>query len=194
MGREPLVFVTTNAGKLREAAECLGAPVRGVSLALEELQSAELERVTRHKAAQAFGQLGRPLLVEDTALVFRAWGALPGPFIRHFEQHLGLAGLVRALAPFGDDAAEAVCGLGYHDGRRVHYFEGRSIGRIVAPRGSAGFGWDAIFCPDLQPAGRPAGSPPRTFGEMTAAEKNAVSHRRRALDRLAAHLRSPSAR
>ncbi|MBI4083366.1 MAG: non-canonical purine NTP pyrophosphatase [Candidatus Lambdaproteobacteria bacterium] len=184
MARAPLVFVTTNAGKLREAAECLGAPVRGVALALEELQSSDLEQVVRHKAARAFAQLGRPLLVEDTALVFRAWGALPGPFIRHFEQHLGLAGMVRALAPFGDDAAEAICGLGYHDGRAVHYFEGRSAGRIVAPRGSAGFGWDPIFRPEQQPEGQPAGSPPRTYAEMTPTEKNAISHRRRAFDRL----------
>jgi XTP/dITP diphosphohydrolase len=40
-----------------------------------------------------------------------------------------------------------------------------------APRGQNGFGWDAIFIPDGEA---------RTFGEMTAAEKDARSHRRRA--------------
>jgi len=181
MAGSPLTFVTGNADKLREAAEILATPVRGVSLRLEEVQTTDLRELVRHKARAAFDHLGRPLLVEDSGLVFRAWGELPGPFTKYFERHLGLAGMVRALAPFGDDRAEAVCALGYHDGARVHHFEGRVAGRIVHPRGSGGFGWDAIFAPE--------GSP-RTYAEMSAAEKNAGSMRRLALERLAAHLRA----
>ena len=47
----------------------------------------------------------------------------------------------------------------------------------AAPRGQNGFGWDAIFIPERET---------RTFGEMTPAEKDAVSHRSRAWRALAA--------
>jgi len=56
----------------------------------------------------------------------------------------------------------------------VKLFEGVVRGRIVAPRGDGGFGYDPIFEHDGQ-----------TFAEMTAAEKNAVSHRGRALAKFA---------
>jgi XTP/dITP diphosphohydrolase len=177
---EPLAFATTNAGKLREAQQWLGVPVQGVALELDELQTLDLAALTRHKAEQAHAALGRPVMVEDTALTFAAWGALPGPFVKFFLSELGPAGIVRALQPFGEERAEAVCTLGYHDGQRVHLFEGRVAGRIVAPRGTLGFGWDAIF----QPQGAE-----RTYGEMPPEEKQRHSMRARAFQALAQHLR-----
>jgi XTP/dITP diphosphohydrolase len=176
----PLLFVTTNAGKLREARDWLGVPVDGADLELDELQTTDLDALARHKTEQAFARLGRPLLVEDTALRFAAWGALPGPFVKFFLSELGPAGLVRALAPFGDDRAEALCTVGYHDGHRVHLFMGRVEGRIVPPRGEQGFGWDPIFEPEGEP---------RTFGEMALAEKQRHSMRARAFQAFAEHLR-----
>lgn len=175
----PVTFVTGNAGKLREAGEILGRPIRGVELDLEELQIVQLEPLVRHKAAQAYRLLGIPLMVEDTALVFAAWDTLPGPLIKHFLASLAVEGLAKALAPFGDCSAEALSGIGYHDGWRVHYFEGRISGEIVPPRGEGGFGWDSIF---------QAEGEQRTFAEMTAAEKHTLSMRARALAKLAAFL------
>ena len=55
--------------------------------------------------------------------------------------------------------------------------EGRTPGTIAAsPRGTGGFGWDAIFIPD---------GDTRTFAEMTGEEKDRLSHRRRAWEKLA---------
>jgi non-canonical purine NTP pyrophosphatase (RdgB/HAM1 family) len=177
----PLAFVTSNPGKLREAQQWLPVPLEGVALELDELQTTDLAALARHKAEQAYGLLGRPAMVEDTALTFAAWGALPGPFIKFFLSELGPAGIVRALQPFGNAEAEGVCTVGYHDGRRVHLFEGRVRGRIVPPRGAHGFGWDAIF--------QPQGSA-RTYGEMELAEKHGHSMRARAFQALAEHLRA----
>lgn len=176
-----LCFATTNPGKLREAREILAMPVEGVELELEELQTTDMEALVRHKAGQAWERLKRPVMVEDTALLFTAWGALPGVFIKFFLEHMGTEALAAALGPSGNDAAEAVCGVGYHDGGQVHYFEGRVAGSIVAPRGAGGFGWDAIFQP------RGGG---RTFAEMDPAEKHGYSMRGRALAGLEQHLRS----
>ena len=178
-----LHFATTNGDKLREAEEILGRPVTGVALDLAELQTTDLAELVRHKAAQAHAALGRPVLVEDTGLVFLAWGALPGPFIKFFLEHLGLDGLVRALGPFDDKRAEAVCTVGYHDGSTVQIVSGRTPGRIVPPAGNGGFGWDSIFVPDGQPGGAA-----RTFAQLDLAEKNACSMRGQALRALAERL------
>lgn len=175
-----LLFATGNPDKLREAREILGVPVEGAELALDELQTTSMEELVHNKAVQAWQKLERPVMVEDTALIFAAWGALPGVFIKFFLEHMGIDAMAAALEPSGNDAAEAVCGVGYHDGVRVHYFEGRVAGRIVKPRGAGGFGWDAIFQPE-------GGS--RSFAQMSAAEKHACSMRGQALARLAAFLR-----
>ena len=61
-----------------------------------------------------------------------------------------------------------------------HQFEGIVEGQIqTAPRGSGGFGYDPIFQPDGYD---------RTFAEMSLAEKNAISHRARALEKMIAFL------
>ena len=177
---QPLCFATSNADKLREAREILPITVEGVTMELDELQTTDLREVVRHKAEQAWRRLERPVMVEDTSLVFSAWGALPGVFIKFFLENLGPDGLVAALQPFGDDGAEAVCGVGYHDGGQVHYFEGRVAGRAVTPRGTGGFGWDVI----LQPR---SGS--RTCAEMEPGEKHGYSMRGQALAGLAEFLR-----
>jgi non-canonical purine NTP pyrophosphatase (RdgB/HAM1 family) len=64
--------------------------------------------------------------------------------------------------------------FGYHDGTACHVFAGTVVGSIPeTPRGTQGFGWDAIF--------QPHGSA-RTFAEMTAEEKDRFSMRRLALE------------
>ena len=177
-----LRFVTSNRDKLREATELLRRPLIVVNLELDELQTTDLERLVRHKAQQAYRRLRSPLIVEDTALVFKAWGELPGPFVKFFLRHLGLEGMVDALSPFENWDAEAICGVGFHDGVQVRYFEGRTPGTIVAPAGRSGFGWDPIF--------RPEGARV-TFAEMEAEEKHRLSMRAKAMRALAAHLDAP---
>jgi non-canonical purine NTP pyrophosphatase (RdgB/HAM1 family) len=180
-----LRFVTSNKDKLREAAELLRRPLAAVTLELEEIQTTDLERLVRHKTLQAYRSVRRPLIVEDTSLLFKAWGELPGPFIKFFLANLGLNGLVDALSAFENWDAVAVCGVGYHDGVEIHYFEGRAEGQIVAPRGAGGFGWDPIF--------RPLGAE-RTFAEMAPEEKHRYSMRAAAMKALSDYLASPRAK
>jgi XTP/dITP diphosphohydrolase len=76
--------------------------------------------------------------------------------------------------------AAFVAAVAYVDGAREIVVHGTMVGRLVrAPRGSNGFGYDPIF--------QPAGSE-RTSAELTVAEKDAISHRGRALRQLAARL------
>ena len=75
----------------------------------------------------------------------------------------------------GNQLAQAKTIIGYkHNNGNTHYFEGVVNGHIVSPRGK-GFGWDAIF----QPVNYA-----KTFGEMTPEEKNKISMRKLAAQKL----------
>jgi non-canonical purine NTP pyrophosphatase (RdgB/HAM1 family) len=171
-----LVLVTGSASKAREAREIFGRSLEQVEIDLPEIQALTVEEVAREKAREAFRRLERACVVEDSALGFSAWGGLPGPFIKWFEKAAGLEALCRSLDGFSDRSATAICVLAFRSETAQHTAVGRLEGTIAPkPRGDRGFGWDSIFIP--------RGSD-RTFAEMSAAEKNAISHRRKAWEEL----------
>jgi XTP/dITP diphosphohydrolase len=171
------VLVTGNDDKWREAQRILGRSLAREKLDLPELQAATTAEVALHKARAAFAMLGRPVIVEDAGVELRAFGSFPGPFIKFWETLGGLVSICRALDGPADRTATAVCVLGVCTAEGSYVVEGRTTGTIAAePRGTGGFGWDAIFIPE---------GAMRTFGEMTAEEKDRLSHRRRAWEQLA---------
>lgn len=174
MSRDPLVFVTSNPGKAREASRFLGRPVVARAIDLPELQSLDFEEVARAKARAAADALGTAVIVEDSGLSCAAWSGYPGPLTKWLTQAAGEAGLARMLDPFPDRSAEAVSVLAVArpGEREVLVAAGRVPGSIApSPRGANGFGWDVIFVPEGES---------RTFAEMSPEEKDAVSHRARA--------------
>ncbi|KAJ8918009.1 hypothetical protein NQ315_011462 [Exocentrus adspersus] len=178
---KPITFVTGNAKKLEEVLQILGAdfPRQLVSkkLDLPELQG-EIDQISILKAKEAHKQVQGPVVVEDTALCFNALKGLPGPYIKWFLDKLQPEGLYKLLEGFQDKSAQAVCTFAYHPGGEsdeVILFQGRTDGEIVSPRGARDFGWDPCF----QPVGYDV-----TYAEMPKSEKNKISHRYRALDKL----------
>jgi non-canonical purine NTP pyrophosphatase (RdgB/HAM1 family) len=171
-----LVLVTGSAWKAREAGEIFGQKIERAEIDLPEIQAATVEEIAREKSREAFRRIGRACVVEDSALSFAAWGGLPGPFIKWFEKAAGLEALCRSLDGFADRSASATCVLAFRSETDQLTAIGRVEGTIAPhPRGEGGFGWDSIFMP---------GGGSRTFAEMTAAEKNAISHRRKAWEEL----------
>lgn len=82
----------------------------------------------------------------------------------------------RLLAGFEDKTAIALCTIAYSTGdpsEPIRLFKGPTNGCIVEPKGEQGFGWDSCFQPDGYE---------KTYAEMTAAEKNSISHRGKALE------------
>lgn len=164
----------------------------GVAEVLEDAPT--LEGNARLKATAIVEATGRPALADDTGLEVAALGGAPGV---HSARYAGegasyaqnVAKLLAALQRAGavEPAARrarfrTVALLRWPDGREV-LSEGVVEGVVAsAPRGTAGFGYDPVFVPD--------GGQGRTFAELTAAEKNALSHRGRALRALAARLSS----
>ena len=170
-------FVTGNPNKVREAGEILGVALEQVNLPhLHEVQTHDLAEIIEDKTLQAHQAVNVPVLVEDSGLVFSAWNGLPGALVKWFESTVGCEGLLKMLEPFDNREAIAMCYVGYHDGKEIKTAKGVVQGRVADRlQGSNGFGWDTLFIPDGYD---------RTYAEMTAQEKNAISHRRRAFEAL----------
>jgi len=204
-------FVTTNPGKVREAREYLDDQVEQFEYDYVEPQAEDLHSVAAHGARAAYAHLDEPVIVDDSGLTIDAFGGFPGPYSSYVEEKLGIE-RVWELARKENDRGAAFRGvIAYCDGRPfeatpepvddqrrgqdlaaderagattdeqvqeghvpVKLFEGVVPGTIVAPRGDGGFGYDPIFEYDG-----------RTFAEMSTDEKNAVSHRGRALAKFA---------
>ncbi|TEB37125.1 inosine triphosphate pyrophosphatase [Coprinellus micaceus] len=188
MASQNLVFVTGNANKLKEVKAILsqgGHPIEidNQALDLPEIQGTTVE-VAIEKCKRAAELINGPCITEDTALAFIALGGLPGPYIKHFMAELGHEGLNKMLVGFDDKGAEAICTFAYSAGPGTEpiIFEGRTAGKIVPARGTKVFGWDPIFEPTV--------SGGQTYAEMDPQEKNKISHRYKALDKLRTYLQS----
>ena len=154
----------------------LGHPLSRAALPLDEIQEIVLAPVVVHKAHYAYARIHRPVLVEDTGLAFAAWNGLPGALVKWFLSSLGINGMCRLLRNETNRAATATTMFGYYDGILFRAFSGSVEGIIVEfPRGTRGFGWDALFQP-LESE--------RTFAEMAPEEKDHFSMRRLALEQL----------
>ncbi len=182
------VVATFNRHKAAELHVLLALPgVDLVSLAdwpgaepPEETGATLLENA-RIKARAAVSLTGLPAIADDTGLEVDALGGAPGV---HAARYSGpdatyasnVAKLLRELegVPPIDRTArfKTVCVAAWPDGRELHA-EGILEGAITeVPRGEQGFGYDPVF----QPAGES-----RTYAELSESEKNAISHRGRAV-------------
>jgi non-canonical purine NTP pyrophosphatase (RdgB/HAM1 family) len=176
-------FVTGNPNKAKEAGDILGIPLEQIEVAdLFEIQTQDLDELVSHKAQQAYDALCCPILVEDSGLVFHAWNGLPGALVKSFETTVGCKGMLKMLQSFDDRRARAICCLAVHDGKKIQIVRGEVEGTIANEiRGANGFGWDVLFIPEGYE---------KTYAEMNSAEKNTISHRKKALEKLKALLQS----
>lgn len=137
------------------------------------------------KAREGCRQSGLPTIADDSGLAVDALNGMPGVFSARWSGQHGndQANLQLVLDQIGDvpdeqRAASFVCtvALVLPEGKE-HLVDGRQSGRVLrAPRGEGGFGYDPIFLGDGQD---------RTNAELTPAEKDAISHRGKALRELA---------
>lgn len=174
---ERIVFVTGNAGKLRELRALLaphGVAVDQDDRGYPEIQADRLADVAAAGAQHLLGDgLEPPFVLEDAGLFVTALRGFPGVYSRHALDTIGCAGLLRLLE--GVEAETRTARFQAHlafvdDEGRLHGFEGRARGRIAErARGDGGFGFDPVFEPD--------GGGGRTFAELSDEEKGRLSHR-----------------
>jgi XTP/dITP diphosphohydrolase len=169
-----VTFVSTNPGKVREVREILapyGVTVRWKRRELPEPQADRIEDVVAAKL-DAVQDVAGPTMVEDSGLFIPALGGFPGVYSAHILR-IWKFGPILELMRSRPRAAYYRSVVGVRRGRRRWLFSGEVVGAIAeGPRGTGGFGYDPIFVPNGWD---------RTFAEGTAEEKNAISHRGRAV-------------
>lgn len=176
-----LTLVTGNPNKALEIGMILGIDhLANKAIDTPEIQSFSLEEIVKAKAEFAQKACASPVVVEDVSFHIDALGGFPGPFVKFWHKEVGYDRAVEIVEKMEDDGAFARCGVGYSDGTRFFYVEGRLSGTIVSPRGTSDFGFDRYF----QPEGET-----RTFGEMTKEEKNTISHRKLGWEAMRAKLK-----
>ncbi len=142
------VYVTGNSHKARLFNKMVGIDLVHQKVDIDELQSLDLKEIVRHKVIGAYEKIGKPVIVEDTRLTFNALGKLPGPLIKWFLDELGAEGICKLLNSYDDRSATAGAAIAYYDGDRLEIFETSLNGFISdEPRGTSGFGWNAVFIP-----------------------------------------------
>jgi non-canonical purine NTP pyrophosphatase (RdgB/HAM1 family) len=172
-------FITGNKGKFAESVGII-PDLEQVDIDLAEIQSLDARKIVEHKLQEAQKQQEGEFLVEDTSLYVEGLNGLPGPLIKWFLDTVGAEGVYKFASQYENVTAHAVVTVGYisADGK-IEYFEGKIKGKIAAPRGDHGFGWDPIFQPDGYN---------HTFAEMGVEEKNKISMRKVAFEKLKEHL------
>ncbi len=189
-----LVVASANADKVREIVAVLSEALdvelvprpEEVPEVLED--GATLVDNARLKAQALLQATGTAAVADDTGLEVDALGGAPGI---HAARYAGpnatyadnVDRLLRELDALGDGGGErrarfkSVAFVAFPDGSEI-WAEGVMEGTIAAaPRGDNGFGYDPVFEPETGGG--------RTFAEMSAAEKDALSHRGRAFRALA---------
>jgi XTP/dITP diphosphohydrolase len=194
---QSIVIATHNKGKLEEFAQLLG-PLGVKVQSAGELGLPEPEETettfrgnAKIKAFSAMKASGLIAIADDSGLCVDALDSAPGVYtadwagptrdwslaMRLVEEKLQTAGAVKPA----QRKAQFMCTLCvmWPNGE-TRYFEGVAPGQLVwPPRGALGHGYDPAFVPDGQAL---------TFAEMTHDEKNKISHRAKALEKLLADL------
>ena len=206
-----IVFATGNVGKLREASEILGEGFELVSLAdvgiLEDIPETgnTLRANSLQKAQYLYEKLGCNCFADDTGLEVDALGGAPGvytaryagddkDFNKNMDKVLYELGVVEGEARMAAELGIKVKPVSRRarfksvvtlviDGR-FRMFEGTLEGVIAHKKsGNGGFGYDPIFIADEYPG--------LTLADISEEEKNAISHRGKALRAMAEWLHDP---
>ena len=189
-----LVLATANAHKVEEMKSIL-APLGVIEILsiLDFPDMPEIEETEKTfegnailKAEACAEHTGKLSLADDSGIVVDALDGRPGVFSARYaptsaERNAKMLGEMEGV-PSGKLTARyvAAMALGKPDGRTIVRL-GKCEGEVaVAPRGESGFGYDPIFwLPDRE----------RTMAELSEQEKNAISHRGRAIEAILPDLR-----
>lgn len=177
-----IYFLSSNKFKIAEVQTILNSEninVLPVKEKINEIQSNDMEEIAIDKALKAFMRIGRPIIVEQTGLLLKDLGELPGGLTQIFWDSLEADNFSRYFSATETAQVVAKTVIAYCDGKCIKTFEGDIAGKIVfPPRGNREFQWDCVF----QPIGYE-----QTFAEM-GDKKNTISMRKIAIQKLKDYL------
>ena len=189
------IIATNNAKKLVElerilnplGIEAVSAKEAGVVLDDVDETGTTFSENAFLKANAAFEKTGMPAVADDSGICVDALGGRPGIFSARYCPELCVTDEDRTQrildemkdVPEGKRSAYFECAIVYVDKYVCESFTGRCEGTIgYEERGENGFGYDPIFLRDG-----------RTLAEMSSEEKNAISHRGAAMEKLVSYLK-----
>lgn len=192
-----IFLASRNPKKLREMERILAPLVPGVRvLGLDQVSAydepvedgATFAHNALLKARAGFRATGLPSVADDSGLCVDALNGMPGVLSARWSgqpksDDRNNALLLDQLAEVPDErrGAHFVCAVAFCADGVEELVEGRMEGRVIRQiRGEGGFGYDVLFEADDQPG--------RTTAELSIADKDAISHRGRALRALAPRL------
>ena len=190
-----LVFATNNQHKLEEARAITAGKFELLSLADIDCHddipetAPTLEGNALIKARWIFDRYGFDCFADDTGLMVDALGGEPGVLSARYagpghDSEANMRKLLANMEGKADRKAHFSTAVALILDGKEYLFEGRVDGTIASePGGENGFGYDPIFVAD---------ETGRRFAEMTAEEKNSISHRGRAMRKLAEFLENKS--
>ncbi|MGM9871840.1 MAG: non-canonical purine NTP diphosphatase [Muribaculaceae bacterium] len=183
-----IVFATNNRHKLDEVRQIVGSDIEIMSLAdigcAEDIPetSATIEGNAMQKCRYVAEHYGCDCFADDTGLEVEELGGAPGVMSARYAGGAGhdsaanMALLLRNMQGADNRAAQFRTVIALNLGGEYHTFEGIVRGKILdTPAGAGGFGYDPVFVPEGWT---------KTFAEATEEEKNAESHRGRAMRKL----------
>ncbi|PRY16300.1 XTP/dITP diphosphohydrolase [Pontibacter ummariensis] len=188
-----LCFATNNRHKLAEVSQMLAGKYNLLSLqdigCHEELAEDQdtLEGNSRQKAAYVWENYRVSCFADDTGLEVEALNGAPGVYSARYagpqrSDNDNIQLLLQNLAAHENRKARFRTSVTLILDGKEHQFEGIVEGHITKEwKGNKGFGYDPVFVPEGYD---------RTFAEMSAEEKNAISHRGRAIRKLVDFLKA----
>ena len=192
-----LVFASNNKHKLSEIVSIINSEkvtkFEIVSLSeigfFDEIEETgtTLEQNAEIKALTIFQKTGLDCFADDSGLEVEALDGRPGVFsARYYGENCTYEqNNTKLLDELKNETNRKACFrtvIALIIKGKIHYFEGRINGIITkTPIGESGFGYDPIFMPDGYNL---------TFAQMTSELKNAISHRKRAFEKMAEYLRN----
>lgn len=172
-----IIIATGNKNKLKEFQDILkDYELESVPVEIQEIQGTS-EEVILEKARQTYKVLNKRCIVEDTSFGFEEWNGLPGPYIKDFLKYLGYERLAHLTT---NKNATTTCLIALaNSAEDIVIFRGDVRGKVAEMKGDNGFQFDRVFIPDGYD---------KRFSEMTFEEKNRISHRHKAIEKLKEYL------
>lgn len=187
-----LVFATNNLHKVKEVQQMLPSEMELLTLSQVNINEdipedyPTLEGNALQKARYIFEKYGYSCFADDTGLEVEALNNEPGVYSARYagEHKSSEDNITKVLNNLGSNSNRNACFrtvIALILNGEEHLFEGRVDGTILTERhGSDGFGYDPIFQPDGYEV---------SFAEMSLNDKNAISHRGRAVEKFVAFLK-----
>jgi len=170
-----LYFITWNKNKFSEVKAIL-LDVEQLEINLPEIQEIDPYKIIQAKLIEARKHHDGEFIVEDTSLYMDCLNGIPWPLIKWFLEKIGNEWLFQIAEKFHNYKVVAKTLIWYSNQNwEINFFEWAINWKMTKPQAETNFGRDPIFIPDWYDC---------SFAEITKEEKNKISHRRLALDKL----------